>query len=341
MIRKLLSCIFIFLLLLGQADAGEWKAAKYAGEFMSIGGGARALGMGGAYVALANDVTAGYWNPAGLSVIEYPQIAAMHAERFEGVVNFDYAGVAIPFGKKSTLALNVIRTGVDDIPQTALLNPSIGKYEIYNENGKTIRNVPYVEKWLSYAGWAWYASYARQKSDRFSYGVSAKVVHKGGGENSAWGLGFDAGFQWNPLKTLFVGAILQDATSTMLAWNNGTNELIIPTLKCGLAMPMYKSWLRGTITPVADIDFRFEGRDVASQVNMGSVSADFHLGFEYDFRSLFAVRVGYDVGYPTAGLGVHLPKLDVDYAFHSHSELGDTHRISLRLTIEELKFKRR
>ena len=40
---------------------------KYAGEFLSIGVGGRALGMGGAYVALANDVTAGYYNPAGLA----------------------------------------------------------------------------------------------------------------------------------------------------------------------------------------------------------------------------------------------------------------------------------
>ena len=49
--------------------AGETGIAKYAGEFLSLGVGGRALGMGGASVALANDVTAGYWNPAGLALL--------------------------------------------------------------------------------------------------------------------------------------------------------------------------------------------------------------------------------------------------------------------------------
>jgi hypothetical protein len=63
------------------------STAKYAGEFMAIGIGGRALGLGSAYTALADDITAGYWNPAGLSSLMYPQIALMHDERFAGLVN--------------------------------------------------------------------------------------------------------------------------------------------------------------------------------------------------------------------------------------------------------------
>jgi len=55
----------------GQAQTG---IAKYAGEFISTGVGGRALAMGGAFVAVANDVTAGYWNPAGLSRIGLPAV---------------------------------------------------------------------------------------------------------------------------------------------------------------------------------------------------------------------------------------------------------------------------
>src|SRR5712671_6463697 len=77
--------------------------AKYAGEFIAIGVGGRALGLGGAYAALANDVTAGYWNPAGLSRIMYPQITLMHDERFGDLVNYDYGAVAIPMGPASSL----------------------------------------------------------------------------------------------------------------------------------------------------------------------------------------------------------------------------------------------
>ncbi len=62
------------LLCMEMAHAGDTKVAKYAGEFLSIGVGGRALGMGSAAVALASDVTAGYWNPAGLTGIMYPEV---------------------------------------------------------------------------------------------------------------------------------------------------------------------------------------------------------------------------------------------------------------------------
>ena len=62
---------------------------------------------------------------------------------------------------------------------------------------------------------------------------------------------------------------------------------------------------------------------------------------EYLLKKLLALRMGLDTGRFTAGVGVKLPKLNVDYAFLSHSDLGDTHRISLILTLEEDKFKRR
>lgn len=98
--------------------------------------------------------------------------------------------------------------------------------------------------------------------------------------------------------------------------------------------------LRGTLIPTADIDLRFEHRKIASQLHWGRTSADFHFGLEYEFRQIIALRLGIDGKNPTAGLGLRLPKLDVDYAFLSHADLGTTHRISLRLTIEEKKFER-
>jgi hypothetical protein len=325
---------------LSTSDAGTWKIAKYGGEFTSIGVGARALAMGGAYSALASDVTAGYWNPAGLVVVNYPELTAMHAERFAGVVNYDYFGLAYPLGLKSTIALNVTRTGVDDIPFTKLLNPNVVEYEYYYENNRKIQNVPYAYKMVNDAEWAWYLSFAYNKLKNLSYGASAKFVRKGVGEYSGWGLGFDVGVRWNPVKSLFLGANLQDATTTLLAWNTGKRELILPTLKCGSAYIFDIQLLKGRIAAAADIDFRFEGRKIASQAHWGRTSADFHFGLEYEFQKIVALRFGLDVGHPTAGLGVHLPKLDVDYAFLSHAELGTTHRISLRLTIEEEKFKR-
>ncbi|MBI3787448.1 MAG: UPF0164 family protein, partial [Ignavibacteriales bacterium] len=98
--------------------ANGQTVAKYAGEFMSIGVGGRALGLGGAHVALANDATAGYWNPGALARINYPEVIVMHDERFGNLINYDFASVAIPYGADVSLGLSVLRLGVDGIPDT-------------------------------------------------------------------------------------------------------------------------------------------------------------------------------------------------------------------------------
>ena len=68
------------------------QVAKYSNEFLAIGVGARALGMGNAYVAVTDDVTSGYWNPAGLTAMSSPyQVGLMHSEYFAGVAKYDYA----------------------------------------------------------------------------------------------------------------------------------------------------------------------------------------------------------------------------------------------------------
>ena len=68
---KISTSVILWCVCAASASAGDTYVAKYAGEFMAIGVGGRALGLGGAYVALANDVTSGYWNPAGLARITY------------------------------------------------------------------------------------------------------------------------------------------------------------------------------------------------------------------------------------------------------------------------------
>ncbi len=94
------------------------SVGKYSGEFLAIGVSGRALGMGSAFVALANDVSAGYWNPAGLSRLDFPQAMIMHDERFAGLVNYNYGALAIPYKSDMTLGFSVIRLGVDGIPDT-------------------------------------------------------------------------------------------------------------------------------------------------------------------------------------------------------------------------------
>ena len=75
----------------------QTKTPKHSNEFLSIGVGARSLGMSNAQVSIADNVTAGFWNPAGLLDIESKyEFELMHASLFAGIANFDYAGFATP-----------------------------------------------------------------------------------------------------------------------------------------------------------------------------------------------------------------------------------------------------
>jgi hypothetical protein len=315
--------------------------AKYAGEFISIGVGARALAMGGACAALANDVTAGYWNPAGLSRIDYPEFILMHDAEFGGLVNNDYGAVAIPVGASTSLGLSVIRVGVDDIADTR--NAGVdANGNLTHDPAQFTRVDPSRVTYFNAADWALYFTYSHRQTPTFSYGANVKLIRRDLAEYSAMGIGFDIGFWYTPFENLAFGANLQDITTTLVAWNTGRNELISPTVKLGSAY--FVDLLGGRIAPAADVDIRFENRRSASEAHIGPVSLDLHGGMEYEFRHLIALRVGYsDVKQLTLGAGVHFPKLNIDYSFARFGgadQLDNTHRISIMFTLEAEQFKR-
>jgi hypothetical protein len=338
--KQIKAASFAILILCATAGYGA-EIKKYAGEFMASGVGGRALGMGGAYVAVTGDVTFGYWNPAGLSTLRYPELGFMHARRFGGVVNYDYLGGALPVSRRETIGINLVRLAVDDIPITALPRPDLPLDAVYtNESGETLNNRPYEVRSVSDAEYALYLSYARMQMGRFAWGASAKLVHKGVGDNSAWGAGFDIGMIWLPWRSLRVGANLQDFTTTLLAWDTGERELVSPTLKAGVAYPFIIRALKSRLLLAADADLRMEGRKIAAQSHLGPLSADYHLGAEWVLRNIVALRAGSDMGYFSAGAGLRLPRLDLDYAFLKHDQLDNSHRISLRVRIEERKARK-
>ena len=84
------------VLFLSFSSAAQFR--KYSNEFLNIGAGSRAFGMGGAQVASVSDATAGYWNPAGLTGVKNdPSLSLMHAEYFAGIGKYDFGALAIPF----------------------------------------------------------------------------------------------------------------------------------------------------------------------------------------------------------------------------------------------------
>lgn len=349
--RNMFKKAFLLLALLFLAEVntqGQIVIGKYAGEFMAIGVGGRANAMGGAYAAIANDVTAGYWNPAGLANVNYPQIALMYSQNFGNLVNYNYASAAFPYGTDMTFGFTVVRLSVDGIPDTrqALIDASDpNRRVIYDINNPYARIDPSLVKEFSNADWAFYFTFAKKQSEKFSFGANAKIIRRDvGSEYSAMGIGFDVAALYNPYENLFLGANLQDITTTLVAWNTGRNELVTPTAKLGGAY--YLNFKFGQIIPAIDVDLRFENRKYASEFHVGPVSLDAHFGLEYSYKNLVAVRAGYnDIKDFTVGAGIKLPKLNIDYSFahfagSKEDALGDSHKISLILTLEEPKFLR-
>lgn len=336
-------------------------AQKYSNEFLSIGVGARAQGMGNAVVASVNDVTAGVWNPAGLANFSSEQglqIGAMHSEWFGGVGKFDYIGLTLPMtNKKSRIALSFIRFGIDGIPNTLSL---------YDSDG-TVNYDNIVE--FSAADYAFMGSYARTlkiKNSELLVGGNLKVVHRRVGPfATSWGFGVDLGAQLLVGKWRF-GAMARDITTTFNAWSfNFTDqekevlaltnneipinsvEITKPQLLLGVARRFEIK--KVGIAPEVDFAITTDGQR-NTLISASPFSIDPSIGLELDYSQFIYFRAGVNqfqreidfdnseflTARPSIGVGLKIASLKIDYAF---TDLGDSedrfsHIISLLLDIK-------
>jgi len=355
---KTRTAFFLVLLCFGSS-----YGAKYAGEFMYVGAGARALGMGGAFVAVSDDVTAGYWNPAGLAGTVGQNAAFMHSERFGGLITYDYLAYSRSVGS-DVLGASFFRTDLGRIANTNDLQwHDTGSDGVFGEDGTGVpgdagnddycpntnpngtegngqwdpgEEIIYDEgriTWQSAADNALYLSWSRPLSSNFSLGANVKMVYRQLMDYSAWGLGLDAGLMWRPTNSFSLGMNLQDITGTHLFWNNGHSETVNPTAKIGTAfsIPIHK--FSSLLTIGLDGDFRFEGREYSAQYSKGAVSLDTRVGSELLIRETVAIRMGSSEGNMTAGLGLRIGlfgrPVSLDYAWLGHDDLDNTHRFSV------------
>lgn len=356
--QKTLSLIALLVLLF--QNAHTQNAPKYSNEFLMIGVGARALGMGNAQVASINDVTAGYWNPAGLSLIKGDlQFALMHAEYFAGISKYDYAALAAPIDSMRHAAFSAIRFGTDDIPNTLDLVDANGAVDYSRISSFSAADYGFI---FSYS--------SKTKITGFRYGGNFKVVHrKVGSFAKAWGFGLDAGVQYEKDKWRF-GAMGRDITSTFNAWSysltedesavllqtgnelpeNGL-EVTLPRLIIGAAWKT--SWKKLSFTPAIDFDMTFDGkRNVLIKTN--PMSIDPHFGIELGYNNFIFLRGGVqniqdvkDVdnsvtkkAQPNFGLGIKFNNLTLDYALTNIGNTAETlysNIFSLKLTIYKKK----
>ncbi len=332
----------VLALAIGLLGARPATAAKFAGEFMAVGPGARALAMGGAFVALADDASAIYWNPAGLAGRSGRQALAMHAERFGGLVAYDFAGWTQPgpalLGSRGAWGVGLLHLGVDDIVVTRQLGfvdlngngrPD-GNEQLVDADGNPVTDFSTLprESDHSFALFGSFGALTRHAS----VGGSIKLIYSNAiaGE-SAVGIGIDLGLLRRDLfvRGLDVGLKLRDATGTYISWSTGTNEFIRPMARVGGAYTLPSRRFNGTIRLALDAEVFFDDRRAASQFWVRGVSTDLHVGTELALQDRVFVRGGLDAGRPTAGAGFRVAFLGFDYAYLHHDDFEATHRVSV------------
>ncbi|MBK6546177.1 MAG: PorV/PorQ family protein [Saprospiraceae bacterium] len=335
------------------------QAPKFSNDFLNIGVGARGMAMSGAAGAHTTTVQAAYWNPACLPYNSATfQVSAQHAEWFSGIGNYDYVG----FGKsldeesRSFGALSLIRMSIDQIPNTLRLRGPDGSID-YSR----------IEE-FSVADYALLVSYGRKLgTGPWSFGANTKVIHRSFGSFAkAWGFGIDAGLRYTSDHFWF-SIMGRDITTTFNAYkfsftneekavlqqtNNdipiSSVEYTLPKIISSLA---YKMRCSDKIYLLSALDLEFSGNGTKSSlISSSKFNVDPKIGFELDYNQRVFLRVGAgnfqnvlaDDGsgskdfsfYPTAGLGLRIAKITIDYAMTNIGNAGlglYSHYFSLNL----------
>jgi len=223
----------LFLLL--SLQLGLRAQSAYSNEFLTIGVGARAHGMGGAVVASVNDVNSAYWNPAGLSHIDAPlQLGAMHAEWFGGVGKFDHISLArrLNADRAAVGSISMVRLAIDQIPNTLNLVAPDGSIVFDNVSEFSSADYGFLISYATAIG-----EWDEKKSNRL--GANVKVIHRQIGPFAkAWGFGIDLGMQWVRGPWQF-GLVGQDLSTTFTGWRYSfTEEQKIQLEKTGNIIPV-------------------------------------------------------------------------------------------------------
>ncbi len=325
--------VAITLLFVG-INYAQTNAPKYSNEFLAIGVGAKNFGMGNSVISSVDDVTAGYYNPAGLLKIEKDiQVGLMHSEYFAGIAKYDYIGVSKRLDEKSVGAISLIRFGTDDIPNTTQLIDKDGNID-YDRITR-----------FSAADYALLVSYARKLPKGFDVGANFKIIHRRiGNFANSWGFGIDASINYEYKEWRFSG-VIRDVTTTVNAWSysidDETREVFnrtgneIPENSTELTLPRiivggsryFKLSDKFGLNSELNFDATLDGKR-NSLIRSNAFSVAPRLGIDLGYKSIVYLRAGlnnmqwvrqYDGSEslsisPNVGVGIKFKKFNIDYA---------------------------
>jgi outer membrane protein OmpA-like peptidoglycan-associated protein len=318
---------------LGAGPAWGAGEGTTAAPFLKIGTSSRAEGMGGAFTAVANDVDASYYNPAGLSQLRRSTVGLSHMEWFQGI-RYESIDYADKFDNIGAIGINLGYLYMGDIPKT--LETSTGDYDT---NSSGTFGASDLLGSISWAG----SIFMRENK----IGVSVKVIQESIDSSQSFSVGLDLGDQvllsrmrWyrDAAKEGWAVRLIPSAVGISVK-NLGTpvkytyqNDPLPMMATAGLAY----QFMDDDLTFVAD-----EEMQITEGVNSTHVGAEYWIrtgqqsGQEDSFD--IALRAGYRTGYDASsapgfsvGAGLVFSSLGLDYAYMPFGDLGVTHRISLK-----------
>lgn len=275
--------VFQFVFAISAAASDEGTGGK-AGAFLRIGVGARALGMGRAYTALATDGTASYWNPAGLGQISQREFYGMYSvlslDRMHNYVSYSH-----PIGCFGALSASWTNFRVGDID---------GRDQSGQPTGTFSDNEM-----------AFGLAYGKTVTQYVSVGLCAQYISHALADYKAAGIGINGGVLLT-FNSVRIGLSAQNVASE-LKWNtaSGLKEKIPVTLRGGMAYSPIE-----IVTLAIDVEkLQYEAK------------YRIHSGGELWLRGL-GLRAGYDDGEFAGGVSARVKNLQVDYAF-AFADFGD------------------
>ncbi len=317
---------------------GFSKVGTAAAQFLKIGVGARAMGMGETFAAVANDVTALYWNPAGITNLQSISVGVSHSQWFAEIFH-NYAGMVIPLGDSDALGISAISLTTGEQEVTTVEQPD-GTGVFYNVNDI-----------------AFGLSYARSLTDRFSVGLTVKYIQQSAYNESANTIAIDLGTY---LRTGFHNLVIAMCVSNF-GGNmqlEGRDLIALADLNKGISGEYNPDARLKTESWSLPLNFRVGiamdivgGKDplIQSEYHRFTMALDgnhpndnnerVNIGGEYSWNETFFARLGYKINYDienwTFGAGVKLnlggQALSFDYALVDYNDLGKVSRISIEL----------
>jgi len=336
---KKLIILLIVITIQAASFAGDFsKVGTAAAQFLKIGVGARAMGLGGSFTALANDVSTLYWNPAGITNLRGFSFAVTHTEWFANI-SHDFAGVVYSLSSSDIIALNVIALNTGEQEVTTVTQPE-GTGVYYDVSDLAIG-----------------LSYARTLTDRFSVGLTVKYIQQNLYNESANTFAVDIG---TFLRTGFHDLVIAMNMSnfgggmqlegrdliTLTDINNQVSGNYNPD-----AQLKTEPWPLPLIFRVGIALDLVGGNDpiIRSENNRFTLAIDgvhpndntekVNIGGEYAWNENIFARLGYKINYDvetwTFGVGLKFNigsnQVGFDYALVDFNDLGKVSQISLEL----------